>query len=521
MEPKQKRYEPFLKPLLESAGSRYCIKDWPDEYRWDVKNYRQAGLLPDAQETPETRNGRIVPKYPALIIANCSKGSSNTAHGKTNASLKILDFARQVRQSIRSEHEPPPRMLIWMNDAEKQIPMPHSVGARGKIACLLEATSRVEEVAGSATRSKITRRADVLDFESQRRVAALASKNNISLPEVRMTEGLDESLDPTKVSRDWHQELDELESGFKNHTLAQFVGIPAGAPVPKTRGGNPYQTKGQQDPRVYTPEWLRLLALRNVRKSQETIAGKAGDLLQHQEEVDKLNREAYSNDLCASDRNALLQKAGELERSFKVKVAKLRDSDRQKYMILDDDRRVFYMDPPLLLWDRRVLEPLIAKPEDFHPHSDITLLDFQARDDLFSPSSSSSPSITASASTSTPPSTPTRTQTSEQDMYFELIANALLGRKGPTLLTHLDSIGPGAYKALIDKAPSLRDPRKGGRPDLENLRARTMTPEMFFELAAAWEQWPFKPSFAEALYGTERDVFGLEREGGPASRPLI
>jgi transcription factor 1 len=45
---------------------------------------------------------------------------------------------------------------------------------------------------------------------------------------------------------------------------------------------------------------------------------------------------------------------------------------------------------------------------------------------------------------------------------------------------------------IIKECPSLRDPKKGGRLQMEHLRVRMLTPEMIFELAEAYRNWPFK-----------------------------
>jgi transcription factor 1 len=63
----------------------------------------------------------------------------------------------------------------------------------------------------------------------------------------------------------------------------------------------------------------------------------------------------------------------------------------------------------------------------------------------------------------------------------------------------LDTLAPGAADDIVPLAPSLRDPKKGGRRNLEQLRVRMLTAEMIEELVVAWENWPFKPSMGELM----------------------
>ena len=55
----------------------------------------------------------------------------------------------------------------------------------------------------------------------------------------------------------------------------------------------------------------------------------------------------------------------------------------------------------------------------------------------------------------------------KQDDYFDDIATHLMGVRGPATLRHLNKLAPGAFEALTPKVPALRDPRKGGRRDID------------------------------------------------------
>ena len=86
----------------------------------------------------------------------------------------------------------------------------------------------------------------------------------------------------------------------------------------------------------------------------------------------------------------------------------------------------------------------------------------------------------------------------KQEDYFDDIATHLMSVRGPATLHHLNKLAPGAFEALASKVPALRDPRKGGRRDIDFVRNRTLTPEVFHGLALAWDQWLFMPGLIQA-----------------------
>ena len=503
VEPQLKKYGGFLNPLLKSPTGRYRAVDWPDEYRWNLDNYRKEDLVTSPSREDEVLRSKGS-KFPTLIVGNLAGSHASTGISpsvKAKAPSRILDFVRKVRLSARTGNHPPPRMLLWMEESEKQSILPRTVGLRGKLACMLEGYCRVEEVVyTNITRAQSVRREDALDLTSQRLVAAKMTENKPYVPIARQETNSTEDAPLVTTSRDWHEELRILEEGFENGTISQFTDVPPGTVSEKKRGrgGHPRRAK---DPRQYTPEWTRLSQLKRLLKSDNKRHLKYEPLLQDQKDIDRLWRETYG-ELTEEQRQQKLSQLDDLSHRLGDALSNLGDRDRKGVMLLDDERRAFHMDPPLLLWDRRPAEPMRARPDEFQAEANMTLMDIEARADLKDDNN-----IT--------PTTP------EQDMYYDLIANTLLGPYGPITLESLDTLGPGAYKALVDKAPSLRDPRRGGRRDVTSLRARTMTHEMLQELAGAWEGWVFKPPLVEVLNNTEPEAFGLTREGGPASRPLM
>ena len=490
LEPKLAHYQQFLKPLVEAPDSRYHIRDWPDEHRWGTTHFIREGLLPNADGVGGPPPTTDPPNNLALIVGNVVNWTL-VVQGRSKAlncaSLKALDFARAARQSTRISKAIPPRMLIWTADSEKHPMVPRTVDSRGRTSAILEGYCHVEEVVGS-NKPRKHRREYALDIRSMQRVAERLEGSGTQKPPNSRARVCSDISQLSSTSREWHQELRQLEEGFKAERLAEFVGLPQGPldQIPR---------RGQQLPKR-TPEYTRMMTLRNVLKGQNSEIKKVETLLQNQDEIDRLDLEAAnSEDIDEDTRKSKHEELDARITELKKALENLTHKEYHRFMFLDDDRRAFKMDPPLLMWDRRTAEPLIAHEEDFYYPKELALLDFQT---------SPTPSIL-----------PT---TADQDMYFDMLASALISHKGPANAKLLDTVGPGAYRALVKHVPSLRDPRKAGRRDIDSVRARTMTPEMIRELAVAWDKWPFKPPLPDTLLQSDPMMEDLSRGGGPAAR---
>ena len=494
-EPKQRLYLQFLKPLLDNPGSRYCLKDWPDEYRWEASNFIREGLMPNAEGVGGSPPTTEPPNNLALIIGNVanwkwtSPGQNQSKKSMKAVNypvIKALDYARRVRQIALSSSAPPPRMLMWMSDMDKHSILPKTIHARNKTSSILEAYCHVEEIAGAKSRPTV-RREDTLNERSMARVAKTMRKSGIQVPE-RDSTGLDDvKRGLANTSRDWHQELLDLEEAFKAEKIPQFVGLPAG----------PLQRRkfNRNDP-TRTPEWEKLMELRQVLNGQNKDVALVSKLLRKQAEIDRMDVQIARSKSTDKDQPQSRFKTLDIRiAELKELQAKLSKKQLNQFMFMDDERRAFEMEPPLLMWDRRNAEPLVAQDTDFYHPQDLALLDFQIDPDSNVPST-----------------------TSDQNTYYDTLATNLLVHRGPTTLRRLNSVGPGAYEALVRNLPSIQNPLKGGRRDVDSIRVRTMTPELLREVAVAWDEWPFKPPMSEILAQSDPDTIEFMRGGGPGAR---
>ncbi|KAF6219275.1 hypothetical protein HO133_005100 [Letharia lupina] len=493
MEPKQNVYLPFLQPLLDAPGSRYRLKDWLDSDLWQPKRYVEEGLLHDAEGYGGPPPTTEEPNNSIFIIANLAgqrqkvPGESRAA---TSAHLKAIDFSRAVRHRSGFQTYGPTRMLMWLSDEDKRALLPRTVGYRGKLSVYMEANLDLEEIVGfpHASGAKI-RREDALNIGSSKQVAKRMQENDIKIPLHRQTGAGDRKYDLSEVSRYWHKELQDLEQGFQRGYFSQYAKRPAAEPID---GHMPKEGSGKAKSRTsvtLTPEYKRMMTLRHVANGQNVTIDRINTVLKKQEKIDRMDLDLHREDIKALEQEEIINALDYRIQDFKDELEGLTAKQMKTLFFLDDDRRAFAMDPPLLMWDRRKAEPLSAEKDEFYAPKEIALLDFQ------------------------PKTTDKFPMTSEQSYYFDLISTSLLGPGGQATLKHLKTIAPGAFEALVPQVPAIRDPRKGGRYDIESVRVRAVTPEMFHGLAVAWDNWVFKPPIEDAL-----TQFGTNFKEGTALR---
>ncbi|KAI9678411.1 MAG: hypothetical protein M1829_002009 [Trizodia sp. TS-e1964] len=379
------------------------------------------------------------------------------------------------------------RMLIWVNDSEKEGVLPRAITKRKRSALHAETSCDIiHEVAGAdkAEVRLVRMRERSLEIESAMRVEALMKQNGIETPETRksrlqkeLADGisdiypdLTESIEDRHpgYQRKWYAELKLLERQLDDEKFPSFV-----------EDGS---TDGPEDglPKR-TPQFERIFMLRGKKNFENKIWAKSDELAREDKELEKLA-------LDPSEESQLSYKSKLREHNKKYDACNPRVKGSATMMM--DERKALHMEPPLLLWDRRTYEPLIAKPAEFSPKQQICLLDIHPSTNILAP-----------------------IQTSKALDPAEFIPHFLFAHAQFSIIESLNRIAPGAADALIPQAPSMHDPTKGGRKDLKSLRIRMLTPQMVGELVHAWEAWPGRPSDAElwAKMGKFNESFTYEK----------
>ena len=499
IESKQNVYLPFLQPLLDAPDSRYRLKDWTDKYVWQPKRYVEEGLLHNAEGHGGLPPTTEQPNNSILIIANLA-GQRHRAVGEARATtfahVKAIDFSHAVRYRSGFQSYGPTRMLMWLSDEDKRPLLPRTVGYRGKASVYMEANVHLEEIVGfpHASDAKI-RREDALNVESSKRCAKRMQEKHIQIPLHRQPNPGDRRSGLSDVSRSWHRELQELEEGFRGGKFGQYEERQTAESIDGQLPRVTSRKAKTRDKKTLTVEYKRMMTLRGVANGQNVTIDRTNTVLKRQEEIDEIDLDLHRNDIKVFEQEEIIKALESKIQDFKDEIETSLTAKQVKTLyFLDDDRRAFAMNPPLLMWDRRKAEPLSAEKDEFYAPGELALLDFQ------------------------PKTTDQFPMTSEQSIYFDLISTSLLGPGGQATLKHLKTVAPGAFDALVPQVPAIRDPRKGGRYDIDSVRARTVTPEMIHGLALAWDKWVFKPPIEDALtqFGTSFEERITSKKGAIA-----
>ena len=487
VEPAAETYKEFLQPLITKPESRYRLAGWKHQHNvLDPTQYLTEDLLPE-KERFRTMNEQagITRNSSLLILANLGYNSRFPKSKRNDVGswvlspfLKISDYLEGVEGRYGFHCNGGVRMLLWMLDREKSHILPRSVAHRRALAVRGERACHIEEIVGCPIGVDVQKREIDIDVESSKLVKErqLEEGNEVSFSRLdglveQVNGGSSETLkdEPKSVGsllatkQEWRVELQELERGFTELRYSQFVGGPPGI-----QPGARKVRRGQ----VYTPEYNRLQALSRTKKSQDKKMTNIEDLLMIKVGIDSedlaISQETGSD---ANLRHRRLEALDGRMNNYRVKFQTLSRELLRKLYSMADDRRAWGRDSPLLMWDQRTAEPITPSDKEFY-NAPMALLDFQPKDSL--------PSLTKS-----------------QKSYRDAMMTTFFASPQFSIVRAIDTLAPGAAKAVIPLAPTLRDPQRGGQRDLDQLRVRMLTPEMINEVAVAFDQWAFKPTVPE------------------------
>ena len=495
VEPEEAYHEPFLKPLLAAPNSKYHLRSWPTSECFDLHRYINEGLIPSSrtEEGPPNRNRR----NDSVLVLNNVTRSEIVRKGMAQPSsiFAALTFNSSAQRMDNLHAQGQVRMLMWMREAEKQALLPRTVFHRIRLSLLLETDWHVEEIV-TGDRQTRSRRETFLDVESGRRVAERMQAAGINIPQNRQseTQRLVQDIlvgklgnappiveDARRIERE--KELQQLEAAFANKEFEQFDG--------NVVFMDPKRGRKPTGKHTYTPEFKRLQELRHLRTFEDKKRRKLENALKEEAEVDALDSQILHGNMSPQDKETAISRRDQLYAAFKSWVSSQTTTFPRELEFLGDDRRALALQPELLMWDRREAEPLLARGDEFVSPEKASLMDMRPL---------------------TPKPYP---MNQEQAVYYDYILKNLLYHSCQTL-NDLSHLAPGAFEALAPQVPSLKDPLRGGRANLTDLRVRCLTPEMAHGLALAWDEWPFKPDMLDMI-GSDKDLRRFETPPrGPA-----
>lgn len=473
IEPDIKAYEPFYKPLLEEKDSTYKLIP-ENGLLWSVLDSLGEHL---PHQVPLERGDprQNLPNDTLLFVANFGYQAGRKKYGgfKSIAHLMVHQLTSACRNHSTFQRYGLIRMLIWMGDREKAVITPKVIGQRTKYTLETEITyDSIVEVASLVEPSGNKKREDHLESERTFQVVKKMEKEGIKTPEgragrlqveaERRLKGSQAKSLNKRPEKAFFARLEELKRQYAEGKFTKFVD------GSDDSGRTPSRRKR-------TPEYEELLNLgtRNastMREFEEIDAEimEYMAILDRAKDIDKLRAKA------AQKRKDEVEKLWE---EFAEEIEnKHGGNQRAQLFFRIDDRRAFYHDPPILIWDRRPYEPLLVHKGDFYPsQEELALLDFQPRavEPIF--------------------------RDAHNYDHFEFLVTSLNQSAKQSITTGLQSVAPGALDWLVPRCPSLTDVSRLGCPSMDMLRVRTLTQEHWKELLMAWLEWPFKPSDGQVL----------------------
>lgn len=478
-------YLPFLKPLLDAPGSRYLLRDWSGWLPWTTEPYLSEGLIPELPSATmsEGRNESL------LIIANVGDLLRSRLRGPPTSHVRLFHYLNNIKFKQNFQAHGTVRLLLWMQDSEKRAILPRTVSHRRKLSLEAEMSCHIEEIVGGPASQISQRREDILDINSSRQVAEAMAKQNIRIPFERKDEAqklvdgnllstngdqkalIENTLKIASTHRSWHTDLEQMREDFRDGKFSEYEDQITPATDAKMKVGKREKSKIRAS---RTPEYLKLRELQRVFDGQIRTNEQVNSFLRQDELIKCLESNTKNQILDEVQRQRKEKELRRLIEDLKRSLEKVPKIVREAFWYVSDNRRAFNQNPPLLMWDCRTAEPLIAREDEFYNPTSLALLDFQPKVSDPFPMSSTESSI------------------------FQILAGALFSN-GCNTIFYLNSLAPGATEAIAAKVPALRDSSRGGRQDLWELRARCFTPDMFYGITKAWETWPFKLPLTELM----------------------
>lgn len=521
MEPEQRYYKPFIKPLLEKPGSTYRHTELtgahPREY-WN--NYKTIMNDPDLASQPTLE--RDDPKLRELdtnllLIGNmCRRYEIQAIAGHVDYAPLIMQhmtYAAQLNETIHGNSLV--RMLWWVPEASKPLALPGLTRFNRSFSVGLALGANVTEVAGTERlenrpSGRNQSRPSLLDRIVAEQVRSSMAENGTKIPPGREMPFSNEAAGDSSPYREMMAttctsiaDLEEAIEDFQTHasTLKDIL-----ARTRSKSRESKAEFRGAAGDRFLATHIRYPQCIASVRE-KKVVAFHCG--------TSTLTRAMLVMDLYARLINLEANYAAVAEAnpdsppqlstlraevlacgtSTDELVEEYTGQSSQYYiqMILEDYVSCAAQ-PPTLNRDRRSYEPLLIKPDEFWPNYNLTLLDFTPHsEDLSVPDVAS--------------------QLDGVKVCQRMLRNMFLMSAHP-LPAALDRLAPNAAQDLIPQVPELADPRRGGRLDPKNLSVRMLTPEMWRKLVKAFFEWPFRPSRLELALSEANMASGQDEEDG-------
>ena len=509
MEPEERYYEPFIKPLLDRNGSAYRHTTLPGAHPnsyWD--NYREVledtALLPPRPQlaSDDPRRREFDPSL--LVIGNLWR------RYKVRSLSRVLNYAPLVLQHMTYgaltestfQGSGLVRMLWWVPEACKLEVFAESVMQRSSFNVGLDMGAKVTEVAGVTPVASMLRpkgRADdgykAAGATSQRNAEEAMRSSGMTLPSDREQLSTNEpnvNAVPERpsplVAR--HYDLSELENAIQTaqRRLRLVVAI--------ARLGTIRKPASELQEAFASLEYPECAERVNFRRAGGSMAVKSEymerkvtvlfdlnlRLVNIEASLKDLEDQGIDKEALSQAKENVLQLDGELQEEFED----LGDMYQDMLNILIDTTISSHLSQPIVPADSKAYKPFAIEDHEVWPKYGIMLLDIVPKGrDL---------------------SVPDLADRKEGTRVCQELLKYLFGHRAKPVTWALDRIAPNAAQDLIPQVPAITDPRKGGRLNPDRMRVRMLSEQMVEGLVKAFVEWPFRPeSWQLALAGGEME----------------
>lgn len=496
MEPHDRYYDPFIKPLLEQPNSTYrhtyMSGAHPKSYWASYDKIFNDDLLPKREslhrDDPKLRQPNRTLLVTGILPRRYSEYRSTISNRASETTLVLNHFAMAAQSNTMFHAYGLVRMLLWTPEDVKHIIQPLGMWGRSALNVILDMCMDVHVVAGASQKSNSQM---TMAFQANRRRPDRHTAYSADLVLNRMkAEGIE--LPPDRSSPE-HEAAIERRRASAPLTKAHGWGtnwlsdLPRSALKPELKAikseaetllmlyrsqKSPFKAASNDDYYGYDmPTDSSRPLVGGPRARGAAFVGLVGRQL-------KAERSWFnqSSHLPAEMRDQLQAQLAEISTTIKD----IRDAMRLDIVYrceeMIDEECGLYLDPPMLGVDRRPREPIAGSREDFHPEYPLCLIDAQPR------SHNMASDITSAE---------------EGSMVMREMIRSLFTKFKDPLPLALDKVAPNAGSSLIPTLPILTDPTRGGRIHPNDLRVRMLTREMLDQLVTAYLEWPFRLSTAE------------------------
>ncbi|KAI1370851.1 S-adenosyl-L-methionine-dependent methyltransferase [Hypoxylon crocopeplum] len=460
MEPDAELYRPFLKPLLDRPNTTLLPASgivWRELNSVMTPEHLPHQVIPNADQLTR-RNDTL------LVTANLSfHPKKRFLMFESLAHLVLYQFIDAIRTSSLFQRYGLVRMLIWTRHDDKYGIIPKVMQKRKRLALDTELSCEwVREVCGRGGPDSVWFVRDkVIDTSSD-----LATWKRMQASGVRLPAG---------------RESDDLKAA----RLVKKVREPGTTPPVYKR---PFQDtlselEAAHEEQVFTKGTVNYKSMQAYRWRANWEDKKHQRMFESVSALDSINALYKSGKASPGEIEAL-------EKEWEANLQAQPKGFIDEFVTYKDNLHCYRQSPPMLNWDRRPYDLMVAQPEEFFPNVQCSLLDVQPKE--------VHPLLRETG--------PNSNRTGD---CFELIMSSMMGHSTQPVTQALDALMPGAADYIMPRWKSARDLDHGGvmtKARYTELTPRMLNERQWEELLELWNEWPFRPKLNELIARTNEEI---------------